>query len=67
MGLINFESPDQLNNLSLNFSGARIAEVKKFSTIKGGIQGRMTGIPPRRQRKKIKPQNFKKRMKNFDV
>ena len=43
MGLINFESPDQLNNLSLKFSRVRTAEVKKFATISGGIQGRMTG------------------------
>ena len=35
MGLINFESPDHLNNLSLNFAGVRIAEIKEFSTISG--------------------------------
>ena len=43
MGLINFESPNQSNNLSLNFSGVKTIEVKEFSTISGGIQGRMTG------------------------
>ena len=42
-GLINFESPDQPNNLSLNLSGVRTVEVKEFATISGGIQGRMTG------------------------
>ena len=43
MGLINFESSYQSNNLSLNFFGVRTLEVKKFATISGGIQGRMTG------------------------
>ena len=42
MRLINFESPDQPKNLSLNLSGARTAKVKEFATISGGIQGRMT-------------------------
>ena len=43
MGLINFESPNQSNNLSLNFSGVKTIEVKEFATINEGIQGRMTG------------------------
>ena len=54
MGLINFESPDQLNNLSLNFFEARTTEVKKFVTISGGIQGRMTGYTAKKTQEEKK-------------
>ena len=53
-GLINFKSPDQSNNLSLNFSGARTTEVKEFATISGGIQRRMTGYTAKKTEEKKK-------------
>ena len=45
--MLNFENQDQLNNLSLNFSGTRTEEVKQniptikneeFATINEGVQ-----------------------------
>ena len=58
MGLINFESPDQPNNLSLNFSGVRTSEVKEFATISGGIQGRMTGYTAKKTEEEKKASEF---------
>ena len=52
VGRINFRSPNQLNNLLPNFSGAKTEEVKQnilstkneeFATTSGGIQGKRTG------------------------
>ena len=43
VGMINFRSSDQPNNLLPNFSKARTEEVKEFVTIKGEVQGGKVG------------------------
>ena len=69
VGRINFRSPVQSNNLSPNFSGAKIEEVKQnilstkneeFATTSGGVQGRKTGCTSEKTEEEKKASELQK-------
>ena len=51
---------NQPSNLSLDFSGARIEEVKEFATTNGGIQGRRTGCTTEKPEEEKKASELQK-------
>ena len=60
VGWISFGSPDQPNNLSLNFSETRTEKVKDFATISRGVQGRKTGYTTEKTEEEKKALEFQK-------